>query len=72
MQLVKAASEEQLLVREAAIRALDWLAAIPAAKAPLKAAAGQLAAQLSAEQGKVQFLKVNEDLRRVQVKLARL
>jgi len=71
-QLVKAASEELLLVREAAIRALDWLAAVPAAKAPLKAAAGQLAAQLSAEQGKVQFLKVNEDLRRVQVKLARL
>src|SRR5947208_1814603 len=71
-QLVKAASEEQLLVREAAIRALDWLAAVPAAKARLKAAAGQLAAQLSAEQGKVQFLKVNEDLRRVQVKLARL
>ncbi|MCA1829153.1 MAG: HEAT repeat domain-containing protein, partial [Myxococcales bacterium] len=71
-QLVKAASEEQLLVREAAIRALDWLVSVPAAKNALKNAAAPLAAQLSAEQGKVQFLKVNEDLRRVQVKLARL
>lgn len=70
--LTKAASEEQLLVREAAVRALDWLTHVPAAKPALKAASGQLAAQLAAEQGKVQYLKVNEDLRRVQVKLSRL
>jgi HEAT repeat protein len=70
--LVKAASEEQLLVREAAIRALDWLVSVPAAKDALRKAAAPLAAQLSAEQGKAQFLKVNEDLRRIQVKLARL
>ena len=70
--LVKLASDEQPLAREAAIRALDWLANVPAAKNALKNAAGPLAAQLAAEQGKVQFLKVNEDLRRVQVKLARL
>ena len=70
--LVAACGEEQLLVREAAVRALDWLAAVPAAKDGLKKAAEALAAQLAAEQGKVQFLKVNEDLRRVQVKLSRL
>jgi len=70
--LTKACGEEQLLVREAAVRALDWLAGVPQAKGALKAAAGQLAEQLAAEQGKVQFLKVNEDLRRLQVKLARL
>ena len=70
--LVKALAEEQLLVREAAARALDWLAAVPAAKDALKAAAAPLAAQLAAEQGKVQYYKLNEDLRRLQVKLARL
>jgi HEAT repeat protein len=70
--LAKACSEDQLLVREAAIRALDWLAGVPAAKDALHQAAAQIAAQLAAEQGKVQYLKVNEDLRRVQVKLSRL
>ena len=43
-----------------------------AAKGALKSAAGPLAAQLAAEQGKVQYLKVNEDLRRLGVKLSRL
>jgi len=70
--LAAACGEEQLLVREAAVRALDWLAAVPAAKGALRQAAEKLAAQLSAEQGKIQYLRVNEDLRRVQVKLSRL
>jgi HEAT repeat protein len=70
--LVKALAEEQLLVREAAARALGWLAAVPAAKDALKAAAGPIGAQISAEQGKIQYLKINEDLRRLAVKLSRL
>jgi HEAT repeat protein len=70
--LVQACSEDQLLVREAATRALDWLSHVPAAKDALRQAAGQLAQQLSNEQGKMQYLKTNEDLRRVQVKLSRL
>ncbi len=70
--LAKALGEEQLLVREAAARALDWLCAVPAAKAALKAAAAPLGAQLAAEQGKSQYQTANEDLRRLQVKLARL
>jgi HEAT repeat protein len=70
--LVKALAAEELLVREAAIRALDWLTAVPAAQPALRAAAAQVAAQLAAEQGKVQYQKVNEDLKRLQVKLARL
>ena len=70
--LTSLCGDEQLPVREAAIRALDWIAADPNAKDALKSAAGPLAAQLSAEQGKVQYLKVNEDLRRLQVKLSRL
>ena len=70
--LVKALAEEQLLVREAAARALDWLSAVPSAKEALKAAAGPIGAQISAEQGKNQYLKVNEDLRRLAVKLSRL
>jgi HEAT repeat protein len=70
--LVKALAEEQLLVREAATRALDWLTAMSTAQPALRAAAAQVAAQLAAEQGKVQYQKVNEDLKRLQVKLARL
>jgi HEAT repeat protein len=70
--LVKALAEEQLLVREAATRALDWLTAVSTAQPALRAAAAQVAAQLAAEQGKVQYQKVNEDLKRLQVKLARL
>jgi HEAT repeat protein len=70
--LAKAAADEQFLIRVAATRALDWLTAVPAAKPGLKAAAGQIATQLAAEQGKAQYLKVDEDLRRLQVKLSRL
>ncbi len=72
MPLVAAAADEQLLVREAAARALDWLTAVPAAKAALKGAAAPLAEQLEREQGKTQFIKVNEDLRRLHVKLSRM
>jgi HEAT repeat protein len=70
--LLKALAEEQLLVREAATRALDWLAAVPAARPALKSAEQQIAAQLAAEEGKIQYVKVNEELRRLQVKLSRL
>ena len=70
--LVKALSEEQLLVREAATRALDWLAENPAARGVLKSSSAQIASQLASEQGKMQYVKVNEELRRLQVKLSRL
>jgi HEAT repeat protein len=70
--LVKGAAEEDLMVRQAAIRALDWLTQVPAARPALQAAAAPLAAQLAAEAGKAQYFKVNEDLRRLQVKLSRL
>jgi HEAT repeat protein len=70
--LVQSAADEQLAVREAAVRALDWLSAVPAAKPALKTAAQPLAAQLAAEQEKAGFTRVNEDLRRLQVKLSRL
>jgi HEAT repeat protein len=70
--LVQAAADDQLSVREAAVRALDWLAAVPAAKPALKSAAQPLGAQLVAEQEKTGFSRANEDLRRLQVKLSRL
>jgi len=70
--LATAAGEEQLLVRAAATRALDWLTAVPAARPALKEIAPQLAAQLLQEQGKPQYIRPNEDLRRLQVKLSRL
>jgi HEAT repeat protein len=70
--LARALSEEQLLVRAAATRALDWLAAVPAAHPALRGVLAQLTSQLAHEQEKVQFLKANEDLRRLRVKLSRL
>jgi HEAT repeat protein len=70
--LVKICTDEELQVRVAAIRALDWLAAVPAAKPALQEGAKKLAEQLSQEQGKTRFQKVDEDLRRVQFKLSRL
>jgi HEAT repeat protein len=70
--LAKAVGEEQLLVREAATRALDWLAAVPAARPALKGVVPQLSAQLLQEQGKPQSIKSYEELRRLQIKLSRL
>jgi hypothetical protein len=70
--LARALAEENLMLRGAATRALDWLSAVPAAKPALQAIGPNLAAQLAAEQGKVQYIKVNEELRRLQVKLSRL
>ena len=70
--LVQAAADDDLLARVAAIRALEWLIPVPAAQPQLKAAAAKLASQLSAEQGRVQFVKVNEELRRLQSRLAHL
>ena len=70
--LVTAAKDPDLRVRTAAIRALEWLLPQPAAKALLKAASAPLAAQLAAEQGKMEVSKVNEELRRLQTRLSRL
>ncbi|MGZ6125089.1 MAG: HEAT repeat domain-containing protein, partial [Myxococcales bacterium] len=70
--LAAALSEEQALVRAAATRALDWLASVPAARAALKGIVPQLAAQLAREQGKPQYTKANEELRRLHLKLSRL
>jgi HEAT repeat protein len=70
--LVQAAGDQDLLARVAAIRALEWLLGVPAAQPQLKAAAGKLSAQLAAEQGRVQFVKVNEELRRLQARMAHL
>ncbi len=70
--LASAAGEEQVIVRSAATRALDWLAAVPAARPALKSVSEMLATQLAQEQGKSRYLKTNEELRRLQVKLSRL
>jgi HEAT repeat protein len=69
--LVDAARDDQPLVREAAARALDWLCAVPAAKPGLRDAAPRIEAQL-AGQSRSELVKVDEDLRRVQVKMSRL
>ena len=70
--LAEAAADPDLLVRVAAIRALEWLLGVPAAQPQLKAAAEKLASQLAAEQGRIQFVKVNEELRRLQARMAHL
>jgi HEAT repeat protein len=70
--LLQAAADQELVARVAAIRALEWLIGVPAAQPQLKAGADKLAAQLAAEQGRVQFMRVNEELRRLQARLAHL
>jgi len=70
--LASAAGEEQVLVRTAATRALDWLAAVPAARPALKGVLDLLESQLAQDQGKSRYIKTNEELRRLHVKLSRL
>jgi HEAT repeat protein len=70
--LLQATADQELVARVAAIRALEWLIGVPAAQPQLKAGADKLAAQLAAEQGRVQFIRVNVELRRLQARLAHL
>lgn len=70
--LVKRLSDQNLETRYAAITAADWLVtdskdAFSAARASLQ----KIEKQLEDEKGKTQFVKVNEDLRRLAVKLSR-
>ena len=70
--LSKAAADSDLHARIAAIRALEWLLPLAPAQGALKTAAVGLGAQLQAEQGSLRYVKVNEELRRLQAKLLRL
>jgi HEAT repeat protein len=70
--LAQALGDEHMLVRGAATRALDWLASVKAAQPALKAVVPQLAAQLAREQGRPQYIKADEELRRLHLKLSRL
>jgi HEAT repeat protein len=70
--LVRAATDPDLRARVAAIRSLEGLISVPAAKAALKAAVEPLGGQLAAEQGLSRFVTVDEELRRLQFRLARL
>jgi HEAT repeat protein len=70
--LAKAAASEDLLVRAAAMRALDWLAKNANARTQLAAAAPVLQKQLEDDQGKTRFSAADEDLRRLAFKLSRL
>ena len=69
---MQAVADQELVARVAAIRALEWLIGVPSAQPQLKAGADKLAAQLAAEQGRIQFIRVNEELRRLQARLAHL
>jgi HEAT repeat protein len=70
--LVPVAGDPDPGARRAAIRALEWLIPEPAAQAQLKAASGKLADQLASEPGREQFIKANEELRKLQTRLAHL
>jgi HEAT repeat protein len=71
-ELTKATADEQVLVRIAAARALEWLSAVPAARADLKIASRALAQRLSPGSATGASMQVDEDLRRLQLKLSRL
>jgi HEAT repeat protein len=71
-ELVRRLSDNNLDTRYAAITAADWLVtdskdAFGLAKAKL----GEIEKQLEDERGKTQYVKVNEDLKRLAVKLGR-
>ncbi len=71
-ELVKRLSDANLDTRYAAITAADWLITDSKdAYAQAKAKLETIEKQLEEERGKTQFVKVNEDLKRLVVKLAR-
>lgn len=70
--LMKKLPEENLETRLAIIQGIDWL--VHDSKDAAKTAQGQIASldtQIADEKGKTQFQKVNEDLRRLAVKIRR-
>jgi len=71
--LLEALKDKNLEARFAAIMAVDWIAT--QTKEGLAAAQKGLAAideQINAEKDKIQFVKINEDLKRLAVKIRRL
>lgn len=71
--LLAALGDKNLEARFAAIMATDWVAAqskagLDAARAGLEA----IDAQINTEKDKIQFVKINEDLKRLAVKIRRL
>lgn len=70
--LANAAAAEDLQVRAAAMRALDWLSKDPRARTQLVEAAAKLRKQLERDEGKTRFSAADEDLRRLAFKLSRL
>ena len=69
--LMKHLKEGNLDTRLAIIQALDWLADDKASGAKAKTMLADLEKQIADEKGKTEFVKVNEDLRRLSVKLKR-
>ena len=69
--LVKRLADQNLDARYAAITAADWLTDNADAFKTAKSALAQIEKQLEEEKGKTQFVRVNEDLRRLAVKLNR-
>jgi len=71
--LVAKLQERNLNARVAIIQAVDWLVDdSPEAAKTARGALEIIEKQLAEEQGKTEFVKVNEDLRRLAVKLKRL
>ena len=70
--LIKTCADQDYNARLAAIRSSEWFLPVAAAKGALQAGARTLSVQLEAEQGRVHFVKVNEELKRLQWKLAHL
>jgi len=71
-EMMKHLTEENLDTRLAIIQGIDWL--VHDSKEAGKGAQAQLEAldkQIADEKGKTQFMKVNEDLRRLAVKIRR-
>lgn len=70
--LMKHLRESNLDTRLAIIQGVDWLADDKAVAAKAKSLVADLDKQIAEEKGKTEFVKVNEDLRRLAVKLKRI
>lgn len=71
--LLAALQDDDLLARYAETSALGWLVTgSPAGRAQAKAAADRLASILTAEEGKVYYIRIDEDLKRLSLRLQKI
>ena len=70
--LLAALKDDDLLARFAENTALGWLVESPGGRAQAKAAADRLAGILADEDGKIYYIRIDEDLKRLAIRLKKI